>query len=131
EALDRLWAVLGEDEDPIRRIQAMTRLYREIAHENATHYKIMLAHAVPNFAPAEESLEVGAQAFARLERGVAMAQGANRLDSSSSAEAIAHVLWATCHGMVSLELAAMVPPGVCAVQQYDRAVAAVLAGYRP
>lgn len=106
-----------------RRVAALCRAYRRVALGYPGHYAVMTA-TTRSFTPSAASLVAARSTFEVLVEAVVAASDRPPPD----AEAIAHVVFATCHGMISLELAGLAPPGGAA-KRYDLAVGAVLTGF--
>jgi len=81
--------------------------YREFANSNPTYYQIMFrSSAMPGFAPSPDSAAIAFACLyslcARVELG--QSRGDFRRYDDWSADEIAAWLWATAHGLVSLEM---------------------------
>ena len=130
EGFDRLWRLEEEAltaADPLARLAALGRAYRRHALANPDYYRIMFGSAVPGFRPSAESLAGGHQTFQVLVDAVRASIGAG-LFRPEDPELIATVLWATVHGVVSLELAGNLREPE-AETVFDRALRAVGAGF--
>ena len=83
---------------------AVARTYRQFAIDNPTYYGIMLQSAVGGFRPSQTSIDLAMlgleSLIGRIERG----QSAGQVSAEQGARECAAWLWATCHGMISLEL---------------------------
>ncbi len=89
----------GEDAGDRAGLLAFALAYRAFALENEALYGLMLERATPDFAPSDASRLAGLEHFTALvERVAAVAPGA--LDPAADA----HLLWATMHGLVTIEL---------------------------
>ena len=130
EGFARLWR--QEEEalaaaDPLARLAALGRAYRQHALANPDYYRVMFGSAVPGFRPSAESLARGRHTFQVLVDAVRACVEAG-LFRPEDPELIATVLWATVHGVVSLELAGNLrQPEAEAV--FDRALRAVGVGF--
>jgi AcrR family transcriptional regulator len=131
EGFDRLWqaeeVVLATD-DPLDRLAALGRAYRQHALENPDYYRVMFGGVIPDFQPSEPALDRSRRTFQVLVDAV---QGCieAQVFRAEDPEAIALVLWATVHGVVSLELAGSFRE---AERQpiFERAMRAVAMGFR-
>jgi AcrR family transcriptional regulator len=96
-------------------LMAATRAYRRFAVTNPTFYTIMFERiferGVHGFHPSQEATEVAVAALGALTGTVERAMSAGVLGEGDPF-ATAVTLWATCHGLVSLELAGTAPPSV-------------------
>lgn len=139
---DQLRAALEQVEqvvdEPLARLAALARAYRQFALAHPAEYGLMFGRPIPQFQPTEELLfAAAAPAFAPLQRATAAAIAASALPPQQARTA-ATIDWATMHGLVSLELARMggppwdLPPEVVAPAAipdiYDEALRAILRG---
>jgi len=118
-----------ETDDPMVDLRACCGSYRAFAQAHATHYRIMFEGAVPGFEPTLESLTVAAATFEELAHRVARCVDAGLLTGGRPHE-IAASLWATSHGLVSLELSCHMPESAGG-DPYDRTTAALIRGFSP
>ena len=89
--------------DPVLHLMALGRAYRRSAVANSTYYQIMFSRCIEGFTPSADSLEKSKTCFTVLRQGVQRcADGGLVLPGSVSRTA--QVLWATLHGVISLEL---------------------------
>ena len=105
---ERLSAVPRTD-DPVADLRALGRTYRASALADPHYYRVMFERAVPPGTDAPPAVQ--RPTFLVLREAVARVldrpAGADvRTDGS---EAVALALWALVHGLVSLELAGLVP----------------------
>jgi len=96
--------------DPIADLRRCGLAYRRNAIENPTHYLVMFERIVPGFEPSPEAKAAGVGTLglleARIRRGVELGRVIDRPDPAD----LALSLWASLHGMVSLELHDAGPP---------------------
>jgi AcrR family transcriptional regulator len=78
---------------------AFALAYRRFALDNEALYRLMFERAAPDFVPSDASRMAGLATFEMLAARVA----AGRPDRTDSG-ADAHLVWATMHGLVSIEL---------------------------
>jgi AcrR family transcriptional regulator len=119
-------SVIATD-DPIADIVSCGLAYRRFAIDNPTLYSVMFDRVVPDYQPtidgqliASSTLELLAR---RLER--AMKSGALRTADPLPTAAL---VWATCHGVVSLELKAVGPIAIDWSDVYHRAMSMIIKG---
>ena len=95
-----------QGQDAMAYVMELGRTYRRSAVKNGTYYQIMFSRCVPGFNPSEASREISKQAFAILVAGVQRCIDGKVIQPfiTSNATGIAQVLWATLHGVISLEL---------------------------
>lgn len=91
------------DRDPTRHVMDLGRAYWRSALANPTYYQLMFSRCVPGFEPAPESREAGKQPFVILAAAVQRCIDAG-LATDTTAAQLAHTLWGTLHGLISLEL---------------------------
>jgi AcrR family transcriptional regulator len=114
-------------DDPIADIRACGMGYRQFAIDNQTLYAVMFDRVVPDFQPS-----VGAQVLA----GATLDLLAKRLERAMTAGLLAPadplhtaaLVWATCHGVVSLELKQVGPTMVDWPAVYDDATSMIIKG---
>lgn len=92
-------------DDVVGDLMAIAHAYRAFAIAHPTYYGIMFRSSVPGFEPSPESVSVAlgglAQFVSRVEHGQELGQ---IVADDCDPQEIAAWLWATCHGIVSLEL---------------------------
>ena len=122
-------AVGAEDlgEDPVARAAVLAGAYRESALTDRNYYGVMFGRAIPGFEPSQESLEVAEASLRMLTEAVQDAMDSGIL-VRDDAEAVAEVLWAAAHGVVSLELAGHFGPEV-AEERYHTLTRAAMAPF--
>jgi AcrR family transcriptional regulator len=103
----------GSTDDPLDAIRRMAEAYVRFGTENPEHYRIMfMGHSdhTPEQYADEQVLETGA--FGALVALVQRAIDEGRLQPDlTDAVALAHVLWSSVHGVVSLAVAKPNKPG--------------------
>ena len=106
EGFDRLWqaeeGALAGDE-PLERLAALGRAYRTNALQNPDYYRLMFGGAVPGFHPSDRAGR-DRPTFQVLVDAIRACIAAGLVRPEDPVQ-IALVLWATVHGVVSLELA--------------------------
>src|SRR4051794_5832237 len=95
---DRLDSI-PSDGQPRRELLALALAYRAFALDNDALYGLMFERATPDFVPSDASRLAGLATFEMLATRVA----AWRPDLTDPA-ADAHLIWATMHGLVTIEL---------------------------
>src|SRR3954447_21277595 len=95
---DRLKAVASLG-DGRRELVAFALAYREFALDNEALYGLMFERATPDFIPSDDSRMAGLKTFEMLAHRIAEW----RSDLADPAPS-AHLIWATMHGLVSIEL---------------------------
>jgi AcrR family transcriptional regulator len=94
---------------PLERIRALSAAYRAGALAEPHYYRVMFLGAVPGFVPGPDDQAVGNATFQYLIDAAAdcMAAGVYRPGEPA---AVAQVLWAAAHGVISLEVAGVFGP---------------------
>jgi AcrR family transcriptional regulator len=116
--------------DDMLRIAAA---YREFARENPTYYGIMFRSTVPGFHPSQEAEEIALRNLSYFVELVQQAQRAGSILTSDTVEPIeiAAGLWATCHGLVSLELDGVAEEYVSWPSIFENGMRTAIAGLHP
>ena len=92
--------------DPVEDLLEGSRRYRRFALESPAAYAVMFSRAIPEFVPSAPCKLDAAGAFGVLVDAVRRGIDAGALRPGDPVD-IAEGIWATCHGLVSLELAGM------------------------
>jgi AcrR family transcriptional regulator len=98
----------ADDDDPLSALASLGLAYRATALANPHLYDLMFGRPIPSFSPDAETEAVAEAAYRPLVDAVQRCLDAGALVTAhgiDDAERIAFHLWATSHGMVSLELA--------------------------
>lgn len=114
EGFERLRADLArvpETSDPLQYVMDLGRAYRRSAVANPTYYQIMFSRCVPGFEPSPQSREISKQSFLILADAVQRCMDAGAAPAGDAAQ-VAHTLWSTLHGLISLELYGYMPPSI-------------------
>ena len=116
-----------DSDDPVADLRACGLGYRQFAIDNQTLYSVMFDRVVPDFQPSEEAKLLAGTTLqllaTRLER--AMKLGALRTADPMHTAAL---VWATCHGVVSLELKQVDPTVIDWLAVYDAATDMIVKG---
>jgi AcrR family transcriptional regulator len=120
-------SAVADTGDTIADVLACGLAYRRFAIENPTLYSVMFDRVVPDFRPSIDAQVLAGSTLGLLaERlGRAMEAGALRPADPLSTAAL---VWATCHGVVSLELKEVGPDAIGWPDVYDRAMAMIVRG---
>jgi AcrR family transcriptional regulator len=121
-------SAVDDPENPLAVAAALGRAYRTAALEDRNYYGVMFGQVIPGFVPSAESLAVGNATLATLVDAVREGMEAGFL-ISGDAEAVAQVLWAAAHGVVSLELAGYFPDTETAEARFRTLTRAALAAF--
>jgi AcrR family transcriptional regulator len=101
--------------------------YRHFATENPTLYSVMFDRAVPDYEPSDEALVYASATLGLLASRLERAMAAGRLQPSDPLETAA-LVWATCHGVVSLERNNVGPPTIDWHTVYAHALDMIMRG---
>lgn len=123
EAMDEV----ASTDDPMAELEACGVAYRRFALENPTYYAIMFEGVVADFEPSPEAMAAAEATLRRLANSLHRAMQTGLLAPADPLQTAA-VVWATCHGVMSLELREMGPPGIDWPAAYRRALHALIAG---
>jgi WHG domain-containing protein len=122
-------AAMAQIDDPLDALREGARRYRALALAHPMAYQVMFLRAVPGFEPSDHALDVAARAFDSLVAAVQRAMAAGVVAEASPTDT-AQLIWAGCHGWVSLELL-----GVGFVEDqaavYERGCTSLLRGLAP
>jgi AcrR family transcriptional regulator len=117
----------GQSDDPMADLLRCRAAYRSFALGNPTYYAVMFERAVPDFEPSPEATAVGlgtlAELAARLERAMDAGHLARRDPMVTAAS-----VWATCHGLMSLEMKESEHVGIDWATVYDDTLDALIRG---
>ncbi|CAM9710152.1 unnamed protein product, partial [Phaeothamnion confervicola] len=119
-----------ETNDPVADLRRCGIAYRTFALANATTYSIMFDRPVPDFVPSDAALEVAGATLGKLAARIQRVMDAGMFAAADPLQTAA-VVWATCHGVVSLELRHVGPaPLVDWAVVYEQAMDAITRGLR-
>ena len=93
-----------ESADPLADLAACGQSYRRFAIEHPTLYAVMFNRVVPDFVPSAPAQEYALGTLDLLAQRLQRAMDAGMLRPGDAHHAAA-IVWSTCHGVVSLELA--------------------------
>lgn len=115
-------------DDPLAVATALARAYRASALEDRNYYGVMHQRAIPGFVPSAESVAFGNSTLGLLADAVRDGIAAGFLVPADP-QAVAEVLWAAAHGVVSLELAGHFPDPDIALERYRTLTRAALGAF--
>lgn len=96
-------------DDPLADLRVGCDAYRAMARAHATHYAVMFLRVVPGFHPSDTATVCAGDAFSVLVGQAQRAIDAGAVPRRDAAQ-VAASIWATCHGLVALELLGIRPP---------------------
>jgi len=114
-------------------LMRMAHAYRQFALDNPTYYHVMFRSAIHDFTPSDEATEVALSGLQVFIQRIAVGQerGVVREDPAYPPTDIAAWLWASCHGLVSLELFAIAEERVVWDSVFENGMQTAIAGLRP
>ena len=116
-------------EDGVKRTQDTGRAYVRFALENQDAYRLMFDFAQPNEKDYPELIEASARSRAMLIRH---AEGlVSTGQAKGDPEMIAHIIWASLHGALVLQMAGKLSPSVDPGALRRQAFEAILRGLKP
>jgi AcrR family transcriptional regulator len=95
---------IDESSDPIADLSACGQSYRRFAIAHPTLYAVMFSRVVPDFVPSPTAQEFALGTLDLLAQRLQRAMDAGML-RPADAQHVAAIVWSTCHGVISLELA--------------------------
>ena len=101
--------------------------YRQFAIENPTLYSVMFDKVVPDYEPTIEAQLIAGATLELLAARVERAMDAGALRPADRIHTAA-LVWATCHGVVSLELKAVGPKMIDWPEVYREALYMIVHG---
>ena len=101
--LFEILAAVPRSDDLRVNVHAFTAAYRRFAMENRHQYDLMFRSAAPEFTPSAEAREIGLSLLDGMVARVERSQAAGTMTTSIPSRQAAVWVWATCHGMLSLE----------------------------
>ncbi len=127
--LDAALAALPVTDDAGEDLVRMALEYRAFALENAPYYRIMLRTTVTGFDPSPESTELALHTLGRVVERIEAGQRQGVIAEGDAVNTAAW-LWATCHGMVSLELDRVGEERVVWADVFEHGIRISLSGLR-
>ncbi len=111
----------------------MAQAYRRFALDNPTYYKVMFRTAIHEFSPSARAVELARSGLGVIAERVGVGQRAGqvRSDDGHDALTVAAWLWATCHGLVTLEIFGVANEQVDWGAVFDLGVRTSVAGLCP
>ena len=113
--------------DPIADVCGCGLAYRQFAVDNPTLYSVMFDRVVPDFNPSPEAQVLASTTLGLLAQRLERAMSAGALRSADPLHTAA-LVWATCHGVVSLESKDVGPPLIDWPEVYQAAMAMIVKG---
>jgi AcrR family transcriptional regulator len=116
-----------DSDDPIADLRACGLGYRRFAEDNRTLYSVMFDRVVPDFQPSIEAQVLAGATLDLLAKRLERAMMAGALRSGDPLHTAA-LVWATCHGVVSLEHEQGAPRLIDWPAVYDDALSMIIKG---
>ncbi len=129
--IERIDAVPTSD-DLAAELMTVATTYRSFAIDNPTYYGIMLQSAVSGFQPSQASIDLAMGGLTSLVDRIRRGQESGQIAGDGpSATEYAAWLWATCHGMISLELDGMATDLLDWPAIFEHGMRTAIAGLHP
>ena len=111
----------------------MAHTYRRFALENPTYYKVMFRSAIHDFSPSPRATELARSGLALIADRVRVGQehGQVRSDEGHDALSVGAWLWASCHGLVTLEIFSVASEQLDWATVFDRGIRTSVVGLHP
>jgi AcrR family transcriptional regulator len=116
-----------ETNNTVADLRACGRAYRAFAIENRTLYSVMFDKAVPDFVPSMQAMTLANSTLLLLAKRIDRAMKANALRKADPMQTAA-LVWATCHGVVSLEMKSVAPSEIDWARIYEHALEMIIKG---
>lgn len=130
EGFTRLGASMNsatQTDDPIADTLSCGMSYRKFAIDNPTLYAVMFDRVVPDYRPSVDALLFASATLDLLAKRLQRAMDAGALRPADPLHTAA-LVWATCHGVVSLELKAVAPSAIDWPAVYQQAMNMIVTG---
>jgi AcrR family transcriptional regulator len=114
-------------DDPLADIRSCGLSYRKFAIDHPTIYSVMFDRVVPDFVPSIDAQILAGSTLEQLAGRLERAMKAGRLRSADPLSTAA-LVWATCHGVVSLELKQVGPTAIVWRDVYNNAMDMIVRG---
>ena len=114
-------------DDPVADMLACGLSYRKFAIDNPTLYSVMFDRVVPDYVPSTEAQVIANATLELLADRLERAMNAGALRPGDRLRTAA-LVWATCHGVVSLELKAVGPTAIDWPEVYQQAMNMIITG---
>ncbi len=114
-------------DDPIADIASCGMAYRRFAIDHPTLYSVMFDRVVPDYRPTVEAQLIAGSTLELLAQRLERAMTAGRLRQGDPLHTAA-LVWATCHGVVSLESKGVGPTAINWPEVYQEAMRMIIAG---
>lgn len=114
-------------------IVEMAHTYRRFALENPTYYKVMFRSAIHDFSPSPRATDLARSGLGLIADRVRVGQehGQVRSDEGHDAFSVGAWLWASCHGLVTLEIFSVASEQVDWATVFDRGIRTSVVGLHP
>ena len=123
-------AMVPETDDPVEDLIQIALTYRDSALQDRQFYVVMFSKVVPDFMPTTETYIAASGTFVPVVKTVQRAIDNGSFLPDEAPEVIGLALWSICHGLVSLEIYGILPPGLEIAPVFERAVRASADGWR-
>jgi AcrR family transcriptional regulator len=105
-------AAVPADDDPVAHLAAVGRAYWENALAERNFYGVMFSRAIPDLILDDEARAAAAASLDVLRAAAQSCIDAGAFRSDTDADEVTDVLWASAHGVISLQLVGHFPADV-------------------
>lgn len=116
-----------DTDDPVADLRSCALGYRQFAMDNQTLYSVMFDRVVPDFQPSVDAQVLAGSTLQLLATRLQRAMNAGVLRPADPMHTAA-LVWATCHGVVSLELKQVGPTAIDWTAVYEAATGMIIKG---
>jgi AcrR family transcriptional regulator len=111
----------------------MAHTYRRFALDNPTYYKVMFRSAIQEFTPSPRATDLARSGLTVIADRVRVGQehGQVRSDQGHDPLSVGAWLWASCHGLVTLEILSVATEQVDWAAVFDSGIRTSVVGLHP
>jgi AcrR family transcriptional regulator len=122
--LNAALAAVPQTIDSLADLRGFSLAYRAVALRHPAYYEVMFRRPVRGYRPSPEGKALAASTYQLFIRAVQRCLADGTVDPGGlDAAEYAHVLWATAHGIIMLQLDELLPGGDLSERRYELALA--------
>lgn len=122
-------ATVPDTDDPVEDLIQIALTYRDSALRDRQFYQVMFNKVIPDFTPSNDMYLAASGTFVPVVKTVQRAIDAGVFQEHPP-EVIGLALWSLTHGLVSLEIYGILPPGVEVAPVFEQALRSAADGWR-